>query len=248
MHRDGDVLYCALEDNERRLQYRIGSLLRVGAKMDEARFSYETEMPRLDNGAIKFLKNWVQEVKNPRLIIIDSLEKVRPDPTKNQTAYSNDYKALEQFRNFANKYHVAIVIVHHDRKANADDAFDTVSGTLGLNGAADTVIVIKKKGERAILHATGRDIPSVEKAIEAKTVYDEVMWHMLGDANKGRMSEQQQKIMEALTNVPQTPQQVAKATNMKIDNVRHLLRRMHADSTVKRQGRGQYYLDAGAWQ
>jgi hypothetical protein len=57
------------------------------------------------------------------------------------------------------------------------------------------------------------------------------MWHMLGDANKVRLSEQQQKILEALTNVPQTPQQIAKATGMKIDNVRHLLRRMHADST-----------------
>jgi hypothetical protein len=143
---------------------------------------------------------------------------------------------------------LGVVVVHHDRKAHADDAFDTVSGTLGLNGAADTVIVIKKKGDRAILHATGRDIPSVEKAIEAKTIYDEVMWHMLGDANKVRFSEQQQKILEALTTTPQTPLQIAKATDMKIDNVRHLLRRMHGDATVKRQGRGQYYLEAGAWQ
>ena len=244
----GDVLYCALEDNERRLQFRLGGLQGAGAKVDLSHITFATEMPRIDDGAIGYLKEWVARVDNPRLIIIDCLEKVRAPVTAKQTAYTNDYTALEQFRTFANKHHVAVVVVHHDRKLDAADPFDTVSGTLGLNGAADTVIVIKKEGAGAILHATGRDIPSVERAIEPRSTNGEVMWQMLGDAVKLRINNQRSKIMEALTTTPQSPQQIAKATGMKYDNVKKLLHRMYLDATIKKEGRGRYYLEAGAWQ
>jgi hypothetical protein len=238
----GDVLCCALEDNERRLQFRLGGLQGVGAKVDLSHITFATEMPRIDDGAIGYLKEWVARVDNPRLIIIDCLEKVRAPVTSKQTAYTNDYTALEQFRTFANKHHVAVVVVHHDRKLDAADPFDTVSGTLGLNGAADTVIVIKKEGAGAILHATGRDIPSVERAIEPRSTNGEVMWQMLGDAVKLRINNQRSKIMEALTTTPQSPQQIAKATGMKYDNVKKLLHRMYLDATIKKEGRGRYYL------
>jgi hypothetical protein len=241
----GDVLYCALEDNQRRLQDRLRRLLDAGAKMDASRLTFLTEMPRIDNGAIGTLKEWVTQVKAPRLIIIDCLANVRSPAATKQSAYDNDYAALAEFRNFANKYNVADVVVHHDRKFNADDPFDTVSGTLGLNGAADTVIVIKKEGDGAILHAKGRDIPSVEKAISTN---GQVMWQMLGDAMKLRINEQRQQIMEALTNEPQTPQQIAKTTKRKYENVKKYLQRMHVDGQVKMQGRGQYYVEAKLWQ
>src|SRR6516165_561276 len=129
----GDVLYCALEDNERRLQDRLRRLLNAGAKMDASRLTFLTEMPRIDKGAIGTLKDWVTQVKAPRLIIIDCLANVRSPAATKQSAYDNDYAALAEFRNFANKYNIADVVVHHGRKFNADDPFDTVSGTLGLN-------------------------------------------------------------------------------------------------------------------
>jgi hypothetical protein len=74
------------------------------------------------------------------------------------------------------------------------------------------------------------------------------MWHMLGDAVKLRINNQRSKIMEALTTTPQSPQQIAKATGMKYDNVKKLLHRMYLDATIKKEGRGRYYLEAGAWQ
>jgi len=243
----GDVLYCALEDNQRRLQDRLRRLLNAGAKMDASRLTFLTEMPRIDKGAIGTLKEWVTQVNNPSLIIIDCLANVRSPAATKQSAYDNDYAALAEFRNFANKYNIADVVVHHDRKFNADDPFDTVSGTLGLNGAADTVIVIKKEGNGAILHAKGRDIPSVEKAIESKSTNGEVMWHMVGDAMKLRINEQRQIILDALTKEPQTPQQIAKATKMKLPNVQKILQRMYEDGFIAKEGYGQYHLKAG-WQ
>jgi RecA-family ATPase len=92
--------------------------------------------------------------ETPRLIIIDCLANVRPPIGAKQTAYDADYTALQRLRTFANKHRVAVMVVHHDRKLEGADPFDTVSETLGLNGAADTIIIIKKEGAGAILHAT----------------------------------------------------------------------------------------------
>ena len=56
----------------------------------------------------------------------------------NQNLYSGDYAAAGELKRVADDFGVAIVLVHHTRKATADDPLDTVSGTNGLAGAADT--------------------------------------------------------------------------------------------------------------
>jgi RecA-family ATPase len=238
----GDVLCCALEDNERRLQSRLKGLKAAGVAMDASRLTLLTEMPRIDAGAIGVLTEWVESVTNPRLIIIDCLAKIRPPIEKRETAYANDYASLEQLRAFANKHKVAIIVVHHDRKMNAEDAFDTVSGTLGLNGAADTVMIIKKESKGGhTLYAQGRDIPSVEHAVEANSTGEVVVWQVLGDATEVRIKEQRKAILEVLTDEPQSPRQIAKAINQKIANVSKTLQRMYADGMVAWCGQGKYH-------
>ena len=56
-----------------------------------------------------------------------------------ETLYEADYTAMKGLQSLAMATGVAIVVVHHTRKSGAeDDPFETVSGTLGLSGAADT--------------------------------------------------------------------------------------------------------------
>jgi hypothetical protein len=236
----GDVLYCALEDNERRLQDRMKMMAAAGVKMDGSKLSFVTQMKRLDDGGLAFLKDWVKSVTNPRLIIIDCLACVRPPTANKQTAYDADYAALEGLRHFANKHKVGIIIVHHDRKLDSDCPFDSVSGTLALNGVADTIIIMKKESDGAVLHARGRDIPSVEKAISNG---GEVMWQMVGDAMQLRISEHRKQILDVMSKTPKTPKQIAKDCGLKPDAVRQLLNRMHNGGIVKKEGHGNYYID-----
>src|SRR3954468_9746925 len=72
---EGDVLYCALEDNRRRLQSRMTRLLGLQPWPDRLRF--ETSIPRLKDGGIDTVRRWIETAENPRLIIIDTLAKVR---------------------------------------------------------------------------------------------------------------------------------------------------------------------------
>ncbi len=53
-----------------------------------------------------------------------------------------------------------MVVVHHTRKQKADDAFDMISGTNGLLGAADGAFLLQKESRTsnaATLEVSGRD-------------------------------------------------------------------------------------------
>jgi RecA-family ATPase len=161
---EGDVLYLALEDNLRRLQARMTKLL--GLQQWPSRLQFLCEMPRLAEGGLAKIKEWIAGAEHPRLVIIDTLAMVRMPNRKDQSTYDADYAAVKELRKLANEAGIAIVLVHHLRKADADDAFDTVSGTLGLTGAPDTILVLKRDtAGNIILHGRGRDLVEIEKAV-----------------------------------------------------------------------------------
>jgi hypothetical protein len=78
----------------------------------------------------------------------------------------------------------------------SDDAFDEVSGTLGLNGAADTIIVMKRHSGMMKIHVQGRDIESAEFAAEFNR--NTCRWRIVGDADEVFRSQERRAIIAAL--------------------------------------------------
>ena len=129
------------------------------------------------------------------------------------------------------------MLVHHLRKAEADDPFDTISGTLGLTGAPDTVMVIKRDTGGTMLHARGRDLIEIEKAIKFDA--GTCIWNIMGDADVVRQSAERAVIIKVLDEAdeePLGPRQIAEACGMKATNARRLLSTMKKDGTVKNAG------------
>jgi hypothetical protein len=197
----GDVLYLALEDNERRLKKRLDKITQ-GQGAWSPRLALHTECRRLDHGGLEDIEAWCRSVEEPRLIWIDTLAKVRPLSSRNEPAYDRDYRAIEGLQKLASKYPgLAIVINHHLRKASSeDDAFDDVSGTLGLTGAADTIIVIKRHAGMMKVGVRSRDIEEGEFAAEfnGRTC----RWRVVGGADEIFRSKEQQAILAALKGAP----------------------------------------------
>jgi predicted transcriptional regulator len=157
--------------------------------------------------------------------------------------YDADYAAVKGLRGLALKFGVAIVLVHHLRKAEADDPFDTISGTLGLTGAPDTIIVLKRDTIGTTLHARGRDLTEIEQAI----MFDPAtcLWVVLGSASEVRKSKERVAIVTALEEAggePLSPNQIATVCGLKSANIRKLLTRMVAEGVVKKAGYGKYTL------
>lgn len=236
----GDALYLALEDNQRRLQDRLGRI-RPNCGWP-ATLSLATDCARLSEGGMDAIEAWFSEVLSPRLVVIDTLAKVKPFSGKTASEYEADYQALRGLHRLANQRGAAIVLVHHLRKASADDPFDMVSGSTGLTGAADATIVLNKSVEHGgcILYGRGRDLPEFEHGV----AFDEVRyrWTIVGDPDTAFLSDTRSLIIAALDAGKQTPAAIAEHAGLSAANARQTLRRMHVANQVSKDGRGCYMV------
>lgn len=211
----GEVIYLALEDSERRLKKRISIVLQGEPAPDNLHLF--TRWSRLDQGGLLHLKNWVKEHPDTRLVIVDTLQRVRQRQKGKSNPYGEDYEALEGLKALADKHSLAVLVIHHLRKAGADDVLDLVSGTTGLTGAADTILILQRGRGRAdaVLKITGRDVEETELALKFNK--ESCCWQLLGNAEDYQRSQQRQDIMNILLNSeePLSPKEIAEKISKK---------------------------------
>lgn len=154
----GTVLYLALEDDYQRLQERMSRMFGVEGT-DNLHFAVYAK--QLGAGLDEQLEKFIREHPDTRLIIIDTLQKIREVST-DAYSYANDYDIVGRMKQFADKNGVCLLLVHHTRKQQAGDKFEMISGTTGLLGCADGAFLLQKE-KRTDLNATleivGRDQP-----------------------------------------------------------------------------------------
>ena len=152
----GTVLYLALEDDHRRLQGRLYRMFGMEGA-DDLRFAVYVK--QLGVGLEEQLKKFVREHPDTKLIIIDTLQKIR-EAGGDKYSYANDYEVVGKLKRLADDCGVCLLLVHHTRKQQADDKFDMISGTNGLAGAADGAFLLQKEKRTdgtATLDVVGRD-------------------------------------------------------------------------------------------
>jgi hypothetical protein len=234
----GDVLYLALEDNRRRLQKRLGKMLRGPAP---AGLEIATAWPKLDEGGVEALRAWLAEHPEARLVAVDTLAKIRPR-TRGQNVYQEDYAALEELLPLAAEHEVAIVVVHRTRKMAAADPLDEISGSTGLTGGVDGVLVLKRDRGKAdaVLHVDGRDI---EEPAEYALKWDAETagWTIVGDAEEYRMSEERKEILGVLVEAGEFlgPGEVADVLGKPRNTIKQRLWHMAQDRQVDNRN-GKY--------
>lgn len=153
--RKGTVLYLALEDDYRRLQERLYRMF--GTESTENLY-FSVSAGQLGKGLDEQLARFVVERSDTKLIIIDTLQKVREIGGDNYS-YANDYQIMARLKSFADAHGICLLLVHHTRKQTADDKFDMISGTSGLLGAADGAFLLQKEkrtSNAATLEISGR--------------------------------------------------------------------------------------------
>ena len=178
----GSVLYMALEDNEYRLQSRLRA---IGSTMPDTLHLVCRNTLCLDNGLIDQLENWINKHSDAKLIILDTLQRIKGAAQRGLDAYAADYARLGPLQELAINKRVSIMLVHHFRKQSGipdDDIFERVAGSTALFGASDCAWAIYGKRDAAEknLHITGRDVMDEEFKISFKK--DISKWQMLGDS------------------------------------------------------------------
>ena len=236
------MLALCLEDNERRLQRRLKALLQGLPCPD--RLDLVTQWRRLHEGGLDDLRLWLDHHQEARLIVIDTLAKVRTPRGRDRDLYESDYERMIGLKALADEYGVAILVSHHLRKATADDPVDEVSGSTGLTGAVDTVLILKRDRAQAdaVFFATGRDIDETETALQ----FDKAtgLWTALGNAEDYRRSQERNDIIKLLAaNDPMTPKDVAETLGKNSSTVRVLLRKMVMAGEIQHASEGAYTVE-----
>ena len=242
--QQGDVLLLALEDNDRRLHQRLKAVLQ--GQPAPAALQIATQWRRADAGGLDDLQSWLGSHSRARLVVIDTLQMIRGQRGKNDAIYADDYAAVGKLKALADAATVPFVVVHHLRKESAGDPLESVSGTAGITGAADTILVLKRepKDSFGLLYVRGRDVPENEIAMQ----FDETTgkWLRLGGADDFRRSEARRAVIRALLDFgdPMTPAQIADALG-RVDAkakgaLRVLLHKMHKSGEVVQHADGRY--------
>jgi len=238
----GDCLYLALEDNQRRLQGRIKALLADDESFPE-RLTLSHTSPKLDSGLVEAVATWLNDHPQARLVVIDTLARIRGKRGRNADSYAEDSDLAEALQKLATDHSVALLILHHTRKAEADDPLEMVSGTFGLTGGADAVLVLQRcRGQAdSVLSVTGRDIEERDLALK----FDAGAWTILGDAEEYTRSKERQSVLDLLRQVgePMTPKAISELLGKNYNTTKWLLIEMLRSGQITATGQGTYTLD-----
>ncbi len=158
------------------------------------------------------------------------------------TAHASDYAALRGLHQLASATNIAIMVVHHLRKADAEDPFDTVSGSTGLTGAADTTLILTRRDSDngVILFGRGRDLEEFETGLEFDP--HTCRWRDLGDPVEAFASDTRAAIFAAIRAGKTAAKDIISLTGINADNVYKTLGRMVKAGDLIKEARGLYHI------
>ncbi|MCP4113249.1 MAG: AAA family ATPase [Desulfobacteraceae bacterium] len=237
--KKGDVIYLALEDTWRSIQ-RTMKIMSPDTDWPENMFIY-TNFPRASSGGSVLLRKEIEKLENPRLLIIDTFAKFRDLSIKE--GYNTDYNDIGIIKSIADHYGISVIVVHHLRKMASDDVFDSISGTLGITGAADGIIVMTRDGRKADLHITGRGVE--QKEISLGFDKSDLSWSYMGDSDEVSYTYNQEKVISAITEYGElSPSEIAEVSGLKRVYVQNkALPRLLDLSVIRKSDRGKYKLN-----
>jgi hypothetical protein len=255
--QQAEVLYLALEDNERRMQRRLRRMLQDEQSGAPKGVHLEYEWPAMDRGGLQWLQTWLDEHPAVKVVVVDTLEHLRPARRLSDGVYGGDYAAVRGLQQLAGKRRIAILAITHLRKAGADDPFDEISGSTGLLGGVDGAIVMRPNQGLLDVHRKGRDFED-EAVFSLKGDPETLLWAWQGEAKTVHQGATRQKIVVCLTALAErvaqikaedkdavvsdtmTPAEIAADIEEKPENVRVTLFRMKEDRDplIEQVGRG----------
>ena len=183
--RKSDTLYLALEDGDKFEQERLNIVAPDGAP-DNFYFIFQ-DVLHLNEGFLLQLDEIFERHPEIKLVVIDTLNFVQYHAAKGESAYNCDYRTGRDLKAYAEKRGIAIVVVTHTTKMiHAEDEMMNVSGTNGVTGAADAVVVLSKERRTdldAKMFITGRKVRQSMHEIKFNDV--SCMWEYKGIAEIG---------------------------------------------------------------
>lgn len=240
----GDVLYISLEDRTRRLQSRARKMLRGLKCGTSGNLTLATAWPRQGEGGLEMVEWWMKRSKRPALCIIDVWGKFRPAGNPKANQYTQDYEHMSPLKDLMDKHGCCGLALMHLRKGASEDVVEDVSGTLGIVGAADGMMILQRarNDNEAKVFVTGRDVADTELALRFDP--EHLIWTNLGPAEEHVTGKLQLAIIAYLRQLNGSAAFVADiAAHLEetSDKVRRILHRLFDKRIIRHVGNAWAY-------
>lgn len=222
------VLYMALEDSPRRIQKRLDIMgMDYGRNVD---FIFDLK----GNNAADMIAAWFTkwEAQKP-IVIVDTYGRTLDG--EQDATYSRDYAGMANYKSII-PAGCSLLFVHHTKKADEGDFLQALSGTNGLAGAADTIIVLKRDrlSKDATLSITSREMEEAEHHLNFN---EKAVW-TIGDRPASPQTPQGGTtgaiVTQILMDAPQalTRAEIAAKAYISIDSASGAIRRLKDQGTI----------------
>ena len=230
----GKAVYYGLEDSERRLQERLKGIS-CGLPIPGNLF-ISNHLERLDAGGLEEIEAFLEDNLETRLVVIDTLARVKPRSRRNTDAYETDTEIMGGLQTLAMRRGITVLVVHHMRKnvKDADDVFDGVLGSTGLTGTADATVLVQRgrQSKEIVMHITGRDVEEQQLSVRFD-LSGRVPFNLMGTTEEVHMSDTRKEILEYLEENGLTgPKELSKALGKNYSTTKVMARKMLLDGVI----------------
>ena len=176
------TLYLDLETSEALQQKRLRKILQ-GESVPK-NFYLDTETDSLENGFVEQIEHYLGEDPDIGVVVIDVFQIIR-SPAKGikETEYEHAYRDITPLNELAQKHHISIILVCHDRKAvDPDDPFSNILGSTGLQGAATQMMVMFRKRKDDPIHISVKG-KTIDGLPDLNVELDKAQWRVVEGVN-----------------------------------------------------------------
>lgn len=191
------AVYLDLETSENLQQKRLRKMLK--GNKPPANFYLDTETDNLDHGFTDQIESYMEQDPNIGVIVVDVFQIIRTaQKGQRENEYEHAYRDLTPLNVIAQKYHISIVLVCHDRKnVNDDDPFANILGSTGLQGAAGQMMVMYKRKKNDPIHISIKG-----KAIDGEPELDVKFENAVWEVTEGGGSDDRAAALSAYRESP----------------------------------------------
>ena len=235
------VLYIALEDSRARIQRRLQEI-RPGVRTN-GKLQLLYNFPLLNDGGLDKLRRYITGGRY-RLIVIDVLARIEPAAKGgSEKTYHDIYRMFAPLQDLHRQHPVCLVMLTHLRKAEADDIFDTLHGSVAYQGVQDSLWVLERPPQDSVGVLHIRENDGDDQALHVS--FSDGHWEFLGHDSNMKLSQNRQAILELFEEKerPLTIDEILKGLSRPRDRyqaVRQTLYRMVQDEQIVRLRRGRY--------
>lgn len=248
VQRRGRVLMLNLDGSRRGSYGRFETMTGHDEQPPPDRFDIlHGQFPEVGDGGLDLLREYLHEHGDTELVIVDTLQHLRPTSDGRRNVYHEDYDFVHPITELGRETDTSILLVHHLNKLENGDELDKVSGSTGLTGAVENVMILDRA--RGETKATLSIRPREDREEDFNLEFDgHLQTWIVGDQGYEPSSKARREIYNFLQDQGSAPlRAIADAVGKKTDNVSKRLAAMKDNGApIKKPQRGIYKLVSGA--